>query len=626
MLKLLKRLRKRDWFFMLIIIGLTVLQVYCTMKMTDFSSSLINAINYVNIHDHPEQLGESMYALYLSTGGNWNSFYDLASSSGLFDEATLSTIALIRDASTASIWKEGGLMLLSAFGSAASSAAVAVLASAITASFITNLRKAINEKVSTFSLEELNKFSTASLVTRCTNDVEQVTMAFLIVMRMAFSAPITAIWAFCKINATSASLTWVTIVAVLVLVIGLSLLVVIVLPKFRISQKLIDRLNLVTRENLTGVRVIRAYNAEDYEAKKFKKANDDLTNLNLFTFRAMGLLNPFMTIVMDGVSLSMYWLGAQLINAGEVDYATVSAFMLLSTQIVMAFMTLLFLFVFLPRAQVSAKRINEVLEANSSLSDPVNPVEPTEKGTIEFDNVSFTYPDADKPVLSNISFKAKAGDTVAIIGSTGVGKSSLVNLIARLYDASEGEVKIDGVNVKEQKQLSLRKRIGFVPQKGVLFSGTVKSNIMLGDPSLSEEEVKKAASIACASSFIEAMDKGYDSHIAQGGSNVSGGQRQRLCIARAAAINPEIFVFDDSFSALDFKTDKTVRENLKESFPLSTKVIVAQRVGTIMEADLILVLENGKIVGQGKHEELLRNCSTYRDIALSQLSKEELGL
>ncbi len=626
MLKLLKRLRKRDWFFMLIIIGLTVLQVYCTMKMTDFSSSLINANNYVNIHDHPEQLGESMYALYLSTGGNWNSFYDLASSSGLFDEATLSTIALIRDASTASIWKEGGLMLLSAFGSAASSAAVAVLASAITASFITNLRKAINEKVSTFSLEELNKFSTASLVTRCTNDVEQVTMAFLIVMRMAFSAPITAIWAFCKINATSASLTWVTIVAVLVLVIGLSLLVVIVLPKFRVSQKLIDRLNLVTRENLTGVRVIRAYNAEDYEAKKFKKANDDLTNLNLFTFRAMGLLNPFMTIVMDGVSLSMYWLGAQLINAGEVDYATVSAFMLLSTQIVMAFMTLLFLFVFLPRAQVSAKRINEVLEANSSLSDPINPVEPTEKGTIEFDNVSFTYPDADKPVLSNISFKAKAGDTVAIIGSTGVGKSSLVNLIARLYDASEGEVKIDGVNVKEQKQLSLRKRIGFVPQKGVLFSGTVKSNIMLGDPSLSEEEVKKAASIACASSFIEAMDKGYDSHIAQGGSNVSGGQRQRLCIARAAAINPEIFVFDDSFSALDFKTDKTVRENLKESFPLSTKVIVAQRVGTIMEADLILVLENGKIVGQGKHEELLRNCSTYRDIALSQLSKEELGL
>ncbi len=626
MLKLLKRLRKLDWLFLLIIIGLTVLQVYCTMKMTDFSSSLISAINYVNIHDHPSQLGEAMYQLYEGVGGDWSAFYEVIAKSGQVDASTLSTIASIRDASSASIWKEGGLMLLSALGSAASSAAVAVLASAITASFITNLRKSINEKVSSFSLQELNKFSTASLVTRCTNDVEQVTMAFLIIMRMAFSAPITAIWAFCKINATSASLTWVTIVAVLVLVIGLSLLVVIVLPKFRISQKLIDRLNLVTRENLTGVRVIRAYNAEGYEAKKFKKANDDLTHLNLFTFRAMGLLNPFMMIVMDGVSLSMYWLGAKLINAGEVDYATVSAFMLLATQIVMAFMTLLFLFVFLPRAQVSARRINEVLETVSAIADPLDPIEPKEKGTISFSDVSFTYPDADKPVLSHISFEAKAGDTVAIIGATGVGKSTLVNLLARLYDASEGSVKIDGVDVKEQAQASLRKRIGFVPQKGVLFSGTVKSNIMLGDSSLSDEEVREAASIACASSFIEEMEKGYDSHIAQGGSNVSGGQRQRLCIARAVAINPEIFVFDDSFSALDFKTDKMVRDNLKKAFPLSTKVIVAQRVGTIMEADTILVLENGKLVGKGKHEELLHSCETYRAIALSQLSKEELGL
>ncbi len=626
MLKLLKRLRKIDWLLLLIIIALTVLQVYCTMKMTDFSSSLITAINYVNIHDNPSELGETMYAAFNSAGGDWGSFYNLIAASGKADEATLSTLASIRDASTSSIWKEGGLMLLSAFGSAASSAAVAVLASAITSSFITNLRASIFKKVSSFSLEELNKFSTASLVTRCTNDVEQVTMAFLIIMRMAFSAPVTAIWAFCKINATSKTLTWVTVVAVLALVIGLSLLAVLVLPKFRISQKLIDRLNLVTRENLTGVRVIRAYNAEKYEEGRFKKANDDLTKLNLFTFRAMGLLNPFMMLVMDGVTLSMYWLGASLINAGEVDYATVSAFMLLATQIVMAFMTLLFLFVFLPRAQVSAKRINEVLEQKGTIEDPVSPVAPIEKGTIEFIDVSFVYPDADKAVLKHISFKANKGETIAIIGATGVGKSTLVNLIARLYDASEGVVKVDGVDVKEQSQLSLRKRIGFVMQKGVLFSGSVESNIKFGDPSLSDEKMKEAASIACASSFIEAMDKGYSSHISQGGNNVSGGQRQRLCVARACAMNPEIFVFDDSFSALDFATDKTVRENLKKSYKDSTKVIVAQRVGTIMEADLILVMENGEIVGKGKHKELLKDCPTYKAIALSQLSKEELGL
>lgn len=398
------------------------------------------------------------------------------------------------------------------------------------------------------------------------------------------------------------------------------------MPKFKISQKLIDRLNLVTRESLNGVRVIRAYNAEDYQAKKFKEANDNLTKTNLFTFRAMGLLNPFMMIVMDGVSLAMYWLGANLINAGEIDYATVSAFMMLATQIVMSFMMVLFLFVFLPRAQVSAKRINEVLDMKSSIVDPIAPIEPKEKGTLAFKDVTFAYPDAKKPILEHISFSAKAGDTIAIIGATGCGKSSLVNLIARLYDVNEGEVLFDGVNVKEQSQLEMRRRIGFVPQKGVLFSGTVASNIRLGNPLLSDEEMKKAAMIACADAFVNEMEKGYDSTISQGGTNVSGGQRQRLCIARAVAMNPELFVFDDSFSALDFKTDLIVRRNLKEYFPFATKVIVAQRIGTIMDADLILVLENGHVIDQGKHEELLTRCATYRSIALSQLSKEELGL
>ena len=596
------------------------------MKMTDFVSSLISVINYVDIHGHPEKMGNLLYGIFQTSGNDWSSFYTLLASSGQVSAEQLNMVASLRDASVNDIWREGSFMLLTAFGSMLSSTLVAILASAITASFVTNLRKEINNKVSHFSLNEINKFSTASLVTRSTNDIEQVTMAFLIIMRMAFAAPITAIWAFCKINATSASLTWVTIVAVLILVVGLATLVITVMPKFKISQKLIDRLNLVTRENLNGVRVIRAYNAEDYQAKKFKEANDNLTKTNLFTFRAMGLLNPFMMIVMDGVSLAMYWLGANLINAGEIDYATVSAFMMLATQIVMSFMMVLFLFVFLPRAQVSAKRINEVLDMKSSIVDPVTPNEPKETGTLVFKDVSFAYPDAENPILEHVSFSAKAGDTVAIIGATGCGKSSLVNLIARLYDANQGEVLFDGVNVKDQAQLEMRRRIGFVPQKGVLFSGTVASNIRLGNPSISDEEMKKAASIACADSFVNEMEKGYDSDIAQGGTNVSGGQRQRLCIARAVAMNPELFVFDDSFSALDFKTDLNVRRNLKENFPLATKVIVAQRIGTIMDADLILVLENGRVIDQGKHEELLRRCLAYRSIALSQLSKEELGL
>ncbi len=626
MIKLLKRFRTSDWLMLVVILGLTVLQVYCTMKLTDYVSSLISAINYLDIQGNPAKLGTEILKMYEEVGSNWSNLYDLAKASGILDESSLAAIASIRDASIGNIWAQGGYMVLMAFASCMASAIIAVLASAITAHFVTDIRKALNEKVSHFSLNEINKFSTSSLVTRCTNDIEQITMAYLMIMRMAFAAPVTAIWAFCKINATSGELTLATVVAVLALIFGLGIIMILVLPKFKISQKLVDRLNLVTRESLNGVRVIRAYNAESYQNEKFKTANNDLTKLNLFTFRIMGLLNPLMMIVMDGVSLAIYWIGANLINAGSINYATVSAFMMLATQIIMSFMMLLFMFVFLPRAQISATRINEVLETESTILDPVSPKEPTEKGTIVFEDVSFAYPDASKAILEHISFEAKTGETIAIIGSTGCGKSTLANLIGRLYDVTSGKVLVDGVDVKEQKSREFRKRIGFVPQKGVLFSGTIASNLRLGNPALSDEEMQKCADIACASEFIGKLENKFDSPIAQGGTNVSGGQRQRLCIARAVALKPDIFVFDDSFSALDFKTDLAVRKNLKEAFPEATKVIVAQRIGTIMDADLILVLENGKLVGKGKHKELLNNCDTYRDIALSQLSKEELGL
>ena len=399
-----------------------------------------------------------------------------------------------------------------------------------------------------------------------------------------------------------------------------------VLPKFKVSQRYIDRINGITRENLSGIRVVHAYNAEGYQEEKFKKANDDLTKLNLFTGRVIGLISPIMIILMDGITLAIYWLGAILINEGTMNYAEISSFTMLATQIIMSFMMLLMMFVMWPRASVSAKRLNEVLDTKPSIVDPANPVAPEKLGTVEFKDVTFYYPDGEEPALSSISFKANKGDTVAIIGPTGCGKTTLVNLLPRLYDVSEGEVLVDGVNVKEYSQHELRSRIGFVPQRGLLFSGTVRSNIAFGEKEISDEEVKEAAKIACADSFIVDMEGEYDAPIAQGGTNVSGGQRQRLCIARAVATKPEIYVFDDSFSALDFKTDLQVRTNIKEHAAGATRIIVAQRIGTIMDADLILVLNEGKVVGAGKHQELLRNCPEYRDIALSQLSKEELGL
>ncbi|MCR5490723.1 MAG: ABC transporter ATP-binding protein/permease [Bacilli bacterium] len=628
MLTILKKLRKRDWVVMAIIIGLTIMQVWFTMMMVDRMADLIQSITFISYNHDPSQLPDEMQAAF-NMYGSWEAMdaaMQAAAAQGAIEQSVADTVHSIATANASDVWYAGGLMLGVAALSSLTQVLVGICAAFIASNLATNLRRAVNGKVSSFSLAEINRFSTASLITRSGNDIEQVQFSFLLVMRMVFAAPVTAIWAICKVQATSLELTAIIAAAVVALIVVVITLMTLAIPKFKISQKLVDRLNGVTRENINGIRVIHAYNAEGYQEGKFKKANDDLTKLNLFTGRVLGLFSPFMTIIMDGVTLGMYWLGGSLINANKLTYATMSSFTMLASQIIMSFMMLLMMFIMLPRALVSAKRISEVLHTEPSIVESKNPVTPTEKGTIEFDDVGFAYPDADTKVIEHVSFKAKQGDTVAIIGSTGCGKTTLINLMARLYDATEGTVKVDGVDVKDIGFKDLRNRIGFVPQKGVLFSGTVKSNIAFGAPTATQEDIEKAAQIACADEFIESMEGKYDAPISQGGKNVSGGQRQRLCIARAVATKPEILIFDDSFSALDFKTDLKVRRNLKESQEDATKVIVAQRIGTIMEADLILVLEEGQVVGQGKHKDLLRDCDVYRSIALSQLSKEELGL
>ena len=635
MLKLLRKLRPIDWVFMIVIIGLTILQVYCVMTMTDYISAIMKSITYVNYRNHPEliSIGNDLtLGNIIPSTMSWEQL-DTALSSGVFpgltsdvQESLSPTIHLIASSSINDIWFNGLMIIVVAIGYMLVQALIASIASVIAARFATTVRSEINAKVSKMSLNNLNSFSIPSLITRTSNDLENVQMTILLVTRMFFAAPVTVIWAVLKIQASSFQLTMVNVVAVIVLVVCLLAIMWIVIPKFKISQKYIDRLNGITEESLKGVRVVRAFNAEKYQERKFDTANGDLKELNLFTGHAIGLMSPVMTLLMNGVTLALYYVGAILINDNSLIYADLVAFAQLSSQIIMAFMMLLMLFIFYPRASVSAKRINEVLESSSEIKDPETELETTEKGTIEFKNVSFHYPLASENIFSNVSFKAKQGDTVAIIGATGCGKSTLINLIPRLYDVTEGEVLIDGVNVKDLKQETLHKKIGFIPQKGLLFSGTIKSNLMLGNDNLTEEEMYKVSKIACANEFIETMTNTYDAPISQGGTNVSGGQRQRLCIARALAIHPEIVVFDDSFSALDFKTDLTVRQNIKNEMPDVTKVIVAQRIGTIMDADEIIVLEDGKVVGQGTHKELLQNCKTYLDIALSQLSKEELGL
>ncbi len=631
MVKLLKYLRKQDWFVVVLILGLTILQVYCTMTLMDSISNITKSIQYLYYHNNPSEIIGSMYN---EATFSWETIDAqrevistlIASQTGKEAASVSEMIHGIAIATSGDIWFHGGMMLLLALGMVACQALIAVLAAGISSHLATILRKDINDKVTSFSLAELNHFSTASLITRSTNDVQMYQMSLLLMMRMFFSAPITAIWAVLKIQSISWTLMVPAIAGIFALVFGLVLMLIMVMPKFKVSQKLLDKVNGQTRENVSGIRVVHSYNAEEYQKKKFAKTNDELTKVQLFTGKAMAILSPYISLIMNVVSLLVYWIGASLINDGRTDYAQVLSMMMLSTQVVMAFMMLLMMFYMIPRANVSAKRILEVLETKNSIVDPAVEEERKEVGSVEFRDVSFSYPDGDAPVISHISFKASKGETIAFIGETGSGKSTIVNLLPRLYDATEGEILIDGVNVKNLKQKTLRSLIGFVPQKGLLFTGTVADNVAFGSRKATKEEIKEACKVAEADHFIEEMPEKYDAAIAQGGSNVSGGQRQRLCIARAVLLHPEFFVFDDSFSALDFKTDRKVRDNLKEKAKDATKLIVAQRIGTIMDADHIVVLSEGKMVGYGTHKELLESCPTYRDIALSQLSKEELGL
>ena len=526
----------------------------------------------------------------------------------------------------------GGKMLLCALGSLLSAVIVSVCAARIATNFGATVRGKLFDKVQSFSMAEVGRFSTASLITRTTNDVMQVQMLIVMGMQAIFKAPLMAIWAITKIAGKSPEWMFSTVVAVLILLVMVVFGVSLVLPKFRKLQKMTDELNRVTRENLSGLRVVRAYNAEKYQESKFEKANDDLTSAHLFTGRAMAFMMPSIQLVMNGLTLAIYWLGAMLIeSAGMADKITIFADMVVfsqyAMQVVMAFMLLVMLFVIVPRASVSAKRIMEVLDTPLSIKDgPVTTGTNSKRGEIEFRDVSFRYPGAEADMLHHVSFTAHKGETVAFIGSTGSGKSTVINLIPRFYDASEGEVLVDGINVKEYNQRTLRNKIGYVSQKATLFSGTVRENVVFGDSGRSMDgDMVEAVYTAQAAEFVEKMDGSYDAHISQGGSNLSGGQKQRLSIARAICRRPEIMIFDDSFSALDYKTDKELRKRLSTDCRDCTKLIVAQRIGTIRDADRIVVLDEGKVVGIGTHKELMQSCEVYRQIAYSQLSEEELA-
>ena len=584
MIKLLKNLPKRNWLMMFFAIGFVVLQVWLDLTIPDYMADIT--------------------ALVQTDGSKM-----------------------------ADIMAAGGKMLLCAFGSLAATVVVAIISSKIASDFSAVLRAKLFNKVQGFSMEEIGRFSTASLITRSTNDVTQVQMFITIGFQVLIKAPILAIWAVCKISAKSWQWTFSTGVAVAVLLIIVGLCVSIALPKFKKLQELTDDINRVTRENITGINVVRAYNAEKYQESKFETANNNLTKTQLFTSRTMSFMMPGIQLIMSGLPLAIYWIGAYLINKADMmskitlfsDMVTFSSY---AMQIVMAFMMMVMVFIILPRASVAAKRINEVLDTEATIEDGDKDIKDSGiRGEIEFKNVNFKYPDAEDYVLSDISFSVKKGETLAIIGATGCGKSTVINLIPRFYDVTEGEVLVDGVNVKDYKQKELRNKIGYVSQKATLFGGTVKSNIAYGDngkDGFMESDIVDSVYVAQASEFVEKMDEGYDSYIAQSGGNLSGGQKQRLSIARAVCRHPEIFIFDDSFSALDYRTDRALRSALKKECADATKIIVAQRIGTIRDADKIIVLENGTIAGMGKHDELMKNCEVYRQIAYSQLSKEEL--
>lgn len=527
MLKLYKKLKPLDWVLTFLIIGFTVLQVYCTMTMVDYVSGIIKAISYLNYHNNPSLLGDTIYQAFTSIfGGDWANVTTSSLAALGITGSNADMILAVANASTEQIWFNGGMMILLALSTAVIQAIISVIASYVAADLSTSIRSQVYEKVSSFSLKEIHSFSTASLITRTTNDIQQVQMANLMMMRMIFAAPITAIWAICKIQASSTQLTIATAIAVVLLLVIVMSIILIAMPKFTSMQKLIDKLNGVTRENLTGIRVVRAYNAEKYQEDKFEQANDRLTKTQIFTGEVTALMSPAMTLIMNGLSLTIYWIGATLMNKAEIEYSTVTSFSVLASQIIMAFMMLMLMFVLWPRAMVSAKRINEVLETEPSVVDASSSVEPTEKGTIVFDDVCFRYPEGKEDVLSHISFTAKKGQTIAFIGATGSGKSSLINLTMRFYDRTSGKILVDGVDVKDLSQEKLHSLFGYVPQKGVLFSGTVKENIALGLKDLTDEEAKKAADVAEADEFVSKMEGGYQATIAQGGKNVSGGQKQ----------------------------------------------------------------------------------------------------
>ena len=528
----------------------------------------------------------------------------------------------------------GGKMLACALGSLLAAVCTSICASKISSNFSANLRGQVFHKVQSFSMEEIGNFSTASLITRSTNDITQVQMLIVMGLEVLLKAPIMAVWALCKISTKNWQWTASTGVAVVVLLSFVCVCVAVALPKFKKLQSLTDNLNRVTRENLTGLNVVRAYNAEGYQQKKFNDANDELTKTQLFANRTMGTMMPGIQMVMNGLMLAIYWIGAYLIsNAQMFDKLTIFSDMIVFTQyamqVVMSFMMLVMIFVLLPRASVSAKRINEVLDMTLSIKDGTkeNGID-GKKGEVEFRNVSFCYPDAEKDVIEDISFTAHKGETIAFIGSTGCGKSTVINMIPRFYDATKGEVLVDGVNVKEYTQKALRNKIGYVSQKAVLFTGSIKSNVAYGDngtKGFTDDVVKQAIETAQAKEFVHKTEGGVDAFVAQGGSNFSGGQKQRLSIARAICRHPEILIFDDSFSALDYKTDRVLRDTLRKTCADATRFIVAQRIGTIRDADKIIVLDDGKIAGMGKHNELMETCEVYRQIAYSQLSKEELA-
>ena len=583
MIKLFKKLTKKDLIFILASILLIVFQVWLELKMPDYMSEITKLVQTEN--------------------------------------------STIKD-----VIVQGVYMLLCAFGSLLSAIIVGFFAANISSNFSATLRESIFSKVQKFSTEEIKKFSTSSLITRTTNDVTQIEMFISMGLQMLVKAPIMAVFAILKILNKGFEWSILTAVCVVILLVTISIIMVIVLPRFSKVQKLIDKINGVTREGLSGVRVIRAFNAEKFQINRFEEINTNLTKMQLFNQRCFAILMPVMNIVMHGLTLGIYLIGAALINNAMMSdkitiFSNMVVFSSYGMQVISSFLMLAMIFMMLPRASISAKRINEVLDEKIKITDGKFDEKTKEIGTVEFKNVSFKYPDADEYLLKDISFKVNKGETIAFIGSTGSGKSTLINLVPRFYDVTDGEILVDGINVKDYKLESLHNKIGYVSQKAFMFTGSVLENVSYGDNGkgkISEKKIKEAIDVAQAKEFVEKMNDKYDSHIARGGTNISGGQKQRLSIARAIARDPEIYIFDDSFSALDYKTDSTLRDALKKYTKDATNMIVAQRIGTIMTADKIVVLENGNCVGIGTHKELLKNCEVYKEIALSQLSKEEL--